>query len=202
MARVLSPRSTTPSSTARAVPTEKLISCPAFQTLMRKTTAVDLVALPPSHQFVFDATCWLELAASPPQERWFGRTPVRLFEFRDSHAHRPRMNISYLSAPSGRFVARAFAAVTITDRHPGRGDLSPAADTAFASTFALPSEGSTGSAEAPLRRRLSSSMLSPRRAHHREPTPPRSLIRPHPPLRRLTTQHLRRPCRFWAASPL
>ena len=36
----------------------------------------------------------------------------------------------------------------------------------------------------------------------REPTPPRSLIRPRPPLRRLATRRLRMPCRLRAASPL
>ena len=37
----------------------------------------------------------------------------------------------------------------------------------------------------PLPRQLSLSMLLPRRGLHRETIPPRSLIRPHPPLRRL-----------------
>ena len=62
---------------------------------------------------------------------------------------RDSMRIDYLSAPSGRFVARVTAAVTADDCRPGRGELFPAADTAFASVFAVPSGGGTGSAEAP-----------------------------------------------------
>ena len=46
------------------------------------------------------------------------------------------MKIDDLSAPSGRFVTRVTATVTT-------------ADTAFASVFAVPSEGGTGSAEGP-----------------------------------------------------
>ena len=49
------------------------------------------------------------------------------------------MKIDDLSAPSGSFAARVSAAVTAADRHPGRGFLFPAADTAFASVFAVPS---------------------------------------------------------------
>ena len=54
----------------------------------------------------------------------------------------------------------------------------------------------------PLPRRLSPSMFFPRRELHREPIPPRSLIRLRPPLRRLATRHLRLPYRLRAASPL
>ena len=59
------------------------------------------------------------------------------------------MRVDDLSALSGRFVARVTAAVTTDDCRPGRGEISPAADTAFSSVFAVPSEGGTGSAEAP-----------------------------------------------------
>ena len=59
------------------------------------------------------------------------------------------MRIDDLSAPSGRFVARVTAAVTTDDCRPGRGDNFPAADTAFASVFTVPSGGGTGSADAP-----------------------------------------------------
>ena len=42
-----SPRSITPSSTARAAPTEMPISCPVCQSLPRNTTALNLAASPP-----------------------------------------------------------------------------------------------------------------------------------------------------------
>ena len=45
-------------------------------------------------------------------------------------------------------------------------------------------------------------MVLPRRALHREPIPPQSLIRPRPPLHRLATRHLRLPCWLRAACPL
>ena len=59
------------------------------------------------------------------------------------------MRIGDLSAPSRRFVARVTAAVTTDGYRPDRGELVPAADTAFASVFAVPFGGATGSAEAP-----------------------------------------------------
>ena len=58
------------------------------------------------------------------------------------------MRIDDLSHPCRRFVARASATVTTVDRRPGRGAFFPAVDTAFASVFAVPSEGGTGSAVA------------------------------------------------------
>ena len=59
------------------------------------------------------------------------------------------MRIDYLSAPSGRFVARESAAVTNADRCPNRGGIWPVVNSAFASVIFLPSEGGTGSAEPP-----------------------------------------------------
>ena len=59
------------------------------------------------------------------------------------------MRIDNLCALSGSFVARVSAAVTTVDPRPGRGDFVPAVDTAFASIFAVPSEGGTVSVEAP-----------------------------------------------------
>ena len=53
-----------------------------------------------------------------------------------------------------------------------------------------------------LPRPLSPSILLARRALHREPIPLRSLIRPHPPLRRLATRLLRLPYRLRTESPL
>ena len=58
------------------------------------------------------------------------------------------MRIDGLSAPSGRFVARVSASVAAVDRCPGRQRVLPAADNAFASIFAVPTEVVAGSAEA------------------------------------------------------
>ena len=84
-----------------------------------------------------------------PESAGLGGLPFASSDFRDFRAHGPRMRIDDLSAPSGRFVARVSAAVTTTDRRPGRGYVFPAADTAFDLFFAVPSEGSTGSTGAP-----------------------------------------------------
>ena len=59
------------------------------------------------------------------------------------------MRIDHLSAPSGRFIARVSASVTTVDRCPGRERTLPAADNAFVSVFAVPTEVGKGSAEAP-----------------------------------------------------
>ena len=68
--------------------------------------------------------------------------------FHDFCTHEPRIRIDGLSAPPGRFVARVSASVAPTEGCTGRGSISPAADTVFASVFAIPIEGGTGSAEA------------------------------------------------------
>ena len=62
--------------------------------------------------------------------------------------HGPGTRIDDLFALSGRF-SRVPAAVTAIDRRPGRGSFLPAADATFPSVFVVPSEGGTGSAEAP-----------------------------------------------------
>ena len=99
-----------------------------------------------------------------------------------------RMRIDDLSAPSGRFVARVSAAVTAANRRPGRGEffLTPAP----LSLRFLPCLLRVARArqKPPLPRRLSPSMLLPRRALHRESTPPRSLIRLRRLLRLLATR--------------
>ena len=59
------------------------------------------------------------------------------------------MRIDDISTPSGSFVARACASVGIVNRCPGRGRTLSAADSDFASVFAVPTEVGTGSAEAP-----------------------------------------------------
>ena len=100
----------------------------------------------------------------------------------------------------GRLIARVTAAVTHDDRRPGRGDVSRA-PTLLSLRF-LPYRLRVARArqKPPLPRRVSPDMLLPRLAPHREPTPPRSLIRPRPPLRRIATRHPRLPGHIRAAS--
>ena len=68
--------------------------------------------------------------------------------FHDFRTHEPRMRINDFSAPPGTFVARVSASLATAEGYTGRGSISPAADTVFASVFAIPIEGDTGSAEA------------------------------------------------------
>ena len=77
-----------------------------------------------------------------------GGLPLTSTAFRDFCTHEPRIRIDGLSAPPGRFVAHVSASVATTEGCTGRGSISPAADTVFASVFAIPIEGGTGSAEA------------------------------------------------------
>ena len=84
-----------------------------------------------------------------PESAALGGLPFASSDVRDFRTHRPCMRIDDPSAPCGRFVARVTATVTTDDCRPGRGKLFPAADTAFALVFAIPSRGAAGSAEAP-----------------------------------------------------
>ena len=77
-----------------------------------------------------------------------GGLPVTSTAFHNFHTHEPRIRTDGLSAPPGRFVARVSAFVATTQGCTGRGLISPAVDTVFASVFAIPIEGGTGSAEA------------------------------------------------------
>ena len=77
-----------------------------------------------------------------------GGLPVTSTAFHDFRTHEPRTRISGLSASPGRFVARVSASVATTEGCTGRGSISPAADTVFASVFAIPIEGGTDFAEA------------------------------------------------------
>ena len=153
------------------------ISCPVCLSLQRNTTAVGLAASLPWMMAISSSSkpagfalvlhrplmraCRLRNRSSPtpgvgldglvprPVSAVLGGVPFAVSDFRDFRAHGPRMRIYYFSAPSATFVIRVSAAVATVDRRPGRGAIFPAADTAFASVFAVPSEGSTGSAEAP-----------------------------------------------------
>ena len=77
-----------------------------------------------------------------------GGLPVTSTAFHDFRTHESRIRIDGLSAPPGRFVVRVSASVATTEGCTGRRSISPAADTVFASVFAVPIDGSTGSAEA------------------------------------------------------
>lgn len=70
-------------------------------------------------------------------------------DFRDYRTHGQRIRIDDLSALAGRFVDRISASVNTFDSRPGGEMNSPAADTAFASIFAVPTEDGLGSVEAP-----------------------------------------------------
>ena len=76
-----------------------------------------------------------------------GGLPLTSTAFHEFRTHAPRTRIDGLSASPGTFVARVFASVATTEGCTGRGSISPAADTVFASVFAIPIEGGTGSAE-------------------------------------------------------
>ena len=77
-----------------------------------------------------------------------GGLPLTSTAYHDFRTHEPRIRIDGLSVSPGRFVARVSASVATTKGCTGRGSISPAADTVFASVFAIPIEGGTGSAEA------------------------------------------------------
>ena len=77
-----------------------------------------------------------------------GGFPVISTAFHDFRTHESRIRIDGLSASPGRFVARVSASVATTEGCTGRGSISSAADPIFASVFAIPIEGGTGSAEA------------------------------------------------------
>ena len=68
-------------------------------------------------------------------------------EFHDFRTHEPRITIDGLSASSGRLVARGSASIVTAKSRTARGPISPAADTVFTSTFAIPTEGGKGSVE-------------------------------------------------------
>ena len=76
-----------------------------------------------------------------------GGLPLTSTTFHDFCTHEPRMRIDGLSASPRRFVARVSASIATTEGCTGRRSISPAADTVFASVFAIPIEGGTGSAE-------------------------------------------------------
>ena len=83
-----------------------------------------------------------------PEHAALGGLPVTSTAFHDFCTHASRARIYGLSASPGTIIARVSASVATTEGCTGRGSISPAADTVFASVFAIPIEGSTGSTEA------------------------------------------------------
>ena len=75
--------------------------------------------------------------------------PFNSADYCDFRTHEPRLRIDGFLALSGRFVARVSASVAAIDRCPGRGRAIPAADNAFASVSAVPTEVEEGYAEPP-----------------------------------------------------
>ena len=120
-----------------------------------------------------------------PESPGLGGLPFVSSDYRDFRAHGPRIGIDDLSAPSGRFITRVSAAVTTADRRPGRGEfIQPPTPRSLRCKPCL-LRATRARQKNPLPRRLSPTILLPSRTLHRESTPPRSLIRPGPPLRRL-----------------
>ena len=78
----------------------------------------------------------------------WGGLPLASTAFHDFRTHEPRIRDDGLPAPPGRFVARISASVATAEGCTGRGSISPAADTVFASVFAILIKDGTGSAEA------------------------------------------------------
>ena len=133
---------------------------PAPATEHDRTGSSSLISVEDGGIFLIRA-CELRTRASPipgvglsglvphPKSAVLGGLPFAPSDFRDFRIHGSSMRIDYLSAPSGRLVARVTATVTTDDYRPGRGEFFPAAVTAFASVFAVPPGGGTGSAEVP-----------------------------------------------------
>ena len=74
--------------------------------------------------------------------------PLTSTDFHDLRTHGPRIEVDGISASTGTFVARVFASVTTAEGGTGCGSILPAADTVFASGFAVPIEGDKGPSEA------------------------------------------------------
>ena len=82
-----------------------------------------------------------------PDNAVLGGFPCACLGFREVPTYEPRLRVDHLFSPGG-FAARVSASGTTGDRCPDRETIFLAADTAFASVFAAPSVGRTGSAEA------------------------------------------------------
>ena len=143
----------------------KADSCRICQSLPRNTTALGLAASPPWKMAVSSSSgpgfrtrpspipgVGLSGLVPHPESAVLGGLPSAPSDFRKFRADGPRMRMDDISDPSGRFVARATAAVTTDDFRPGRGDFFPGADTAFASVLPYPLRAAGARQKPPLPR--------------------------------------------------
>ena len=124
----------------------------------------------------------------------FSGLPPTSTAFNDFRPHEPRIKIDGLSASPGRLVARVSASVATTEGCTGRGSISPAADTVFASVFAIPIDGGTGSADTLAAATPIAQPTYVSRSPLQETAPPRPPVRlcPSPPFLALQPHRRRR----------
>ena len=121
-----------------------------------------------------------------------GGVPLTATAFHDLRTHEPRIRIDGRFAPPGRFVARVSVSVATTEGCTGRGSISPATDTVFASVSAIPIEGGTGSAEALAAATPIAQPTSLSRSSTQETDSPQPTVRLCPSLPSLALQPFRR----------
>ena len=123
-----------------------------------------------------------------------GGLPLSLTGYHDFHAHATRFSIEVSFSPPARFVARVSASIATPEGCTGRGSISAAADTAFASLSGNPSRVARAPQKHWLQRDPSHSRLLYHRVLHRTPTPPRQPVRmcPSPPCLAPQPLHRRR----------
>ena len=88
-----------------------------------------------------------------------GELPFTSADYCDFRTHGPHMKIDYLSASSGRLVARVSASVTTVDRCPSRGRTLPAADNDSLRSSSYPPRSARAPQKSLLPRRPSPSRL-------------------------------------------
>ena len=121
-----------------------------------------------------------------------GGLPLTSAAFHNFRTHEPRIRIDGFSAPPGRFAARVSASVATIEGCTGRGSISPAADTVFASVLPYPSRAARAPQKPWLQRRPSYRRLLYQGALQRRRTPPQPPARLCPSLPCLALQPLRR----------
>ena len=108
-----------------------------------------------------------------PKSVVLGWLPITSSDFHDCRKHGPCMRIDGISAPRGRFVARASASVATVHCRPGLGDFHSSPPTPLSLRFLSYAQGATRALQTPpLQRRLSPSALLSRRALDRKKIPP------------------------------
>ena len=121
-----------------------------------------------------------------------GGLPLTSTIFHDFRAHEPRMRIDGLSASTGNSSLVFLASVAAAKGGTGRGSISPAADTVFASFLPYPSRAARAPQQPKLQRRPSRSRVLYHGVLRRRRTLPRPTVRPRPSLPCLALQPLRR----------